>query len=61
MTKSKDRWYQDTHNKEMGTLNKALKLIGKGFFWVVSVRIEKEMSDGKQYRLTAFLREKDEK
>ncbi len=61
MTKSKDKWYQDNHKKEMGTLNKFLKLIGKGFFWVVSVRIEKEMEDGDQYRLTAFLKERDEK
>lgn len=59
MGKKRDALYQKTHDREKKTLDKLIRMIAKGFFWIVSVRIDKT-GFGKQHRVTMFLNEKDD-
>jgi hypothetical protein len=52
-----DKWYQKTHEKNIKTLEKILKRIKQGFFYVVS--IEFVAADRGSHRLTIYLREKE--
>jgi hypothetical protein len=53
----KDKWYSQNHAKNIKTLEKILKRIKQGFFYIVS--IEFVVADHNSHRLTIYLREKE--
>lgn len=54
----KSDYYEKVHKREMKTLQAALNLIRKGVLLVASARLDKEFI-GNGYRLTVYLREKN--
>ena len=52
-----EQYYQMVHNKELKTLAEVVSRIKNGFFWLTSVRLDKELVGG-GYRLTVYLRER---
>lgn len=55
----KDEYYKRLHEKELKSLNEVVRKIKKGIFFIVSVRLDKEMMGGGGYRLTVYLRENE--
>ena len=56
----RDEWHQKNHDKNLKTLIELVKRIVGGIFYIINVRIDKETIAKDQYRVTMYLKERDE-
>lgn len=56
----RDEYNKMVHEKELKSLAEIIKKIQRGWFWIASIRMDKDLV-GNGYRVTMFLRERGEK